>query len=178
MLIKSVVAKTKGRRRRGDVVPFTPHELLGKAIEYAVGKQDMKEYVYWVQPRSIQEKPNAFHSAVVGKEGEWTASSKGHVKLGKTCIKTDKFYEPKLYTYAVDYRSHKDHIGLPDIEIDRFEMNLVVPKMAAAPNAPVSPTAPVVNATVAISAEPVVSKTLSGSKIASDEESGPFDDSL
>lgn len=128
MLIKGVVSKTRGSRRRGDPILFTPHECLPKAIEYATSKKDGSEFIYWVRKGSLEETSNSFKATEVDKEGNWVASSRGTVLLGKTHIAKDRFYEPKKYKYSIEYRSAKDHLGLPDIEVTSFDASPVVAK--------------------------------------------------
>lgn len=119
MLIKTTV-KGKGRGA-GNPVLYTPEECAVFAVQYGVSSLNTQEELYWVHKDSI--KIEEFSCAVAGDNGvTWTAAAKGTAMVGKTIVNTDEFFAPRPYSFQVLYKSAKDHLGLPDIEVVEMKM--------------------------------------------------------
>jgi hypothetical protein len=111
MLIKSVI---KQGNRGGEPVLYTAEECATFAVEYGVRSKNTLDTVYWV-PRNSVKVDNV--SSSKGDTGSWAAEATGTAMIGKTIAKTDEFFEPKLHSFHVKYKSSKDNLGLPDIQI-------------------------------------------------------------
>lgn len=110
MLIKNVT-------KRGEAVPYSPQEALVHAIAFAVAKQQSTEFVYWVGPGAL--KVTSFSHTDSG-DGGYDAFSSGVVKIGKTRIADDKFFVEKPYDFSIHYKSSKDDLGAPHLDIVEF----------------------------------------------------------
>lgn len=117
MLIKNV-------SRKGDATPLSPEESLPHAILRALQSMNSSgDKIFWIKEGSIKKDSYSHLDKVADKT--WTASSVGKVFIGYTDVKTDTFYEPREFSYAIEYRSEKDDIGLPDTAVDKFSMTAV-----------------------------------------------------
>lgn len=113
----------KATDKKGNAIAFQPHELVDKAILYGIKTQNSLERVYWIKPGVTMD--GAIQSHVNPVDNTWTAQAKGSVLIGYTDAKTDQFFEPKRYAFEVHYSSSKDNLGLPDLKIDLFTMDLL-----------------------------------------------------
>jgi hypothetical protein len=106
MLIKSM----KGR---GKPAIHSPEEALRFAIEYAVSGKSTKEKIFWVKKNDF--KVSKQHSTV--NKGGWEAHAQGTLMLGHTVVATDKFHRPAEHNFVIHYKTAKDDLGLPDLEV-------------------------------------------------------------
>jgi hypothetical protein len=109
MIIKSVA-------KNGDAVEYNPEEALAPAVTIAAAKQLNKEFVFWV---GSTPKASSFRSAPQNGGG-YEAFAEGIVEIGKTRINDDKFFLAKPYSFSIHYRSSKDEIGAPHIDVVSF----------------------------------------------------------
>jgi len=120
MLIKKMARD--GGTKKGVPVPYTAEEAVIFAVLYGLRVLKSEKKIYWAKKESL--KIDEVHSTPFGKEG-WRASAKGSILIGYTEITTDRFFEPKLHTFSVEYASSRDHLGLPDIKVSMFQTDLL-----------------------------------------------------
>ena len=106
----------KGITKKGDAIKYTAEEALPHAIKIAVANLLDSEFVYWIGTSSA---PLTFSSSAKD-DGEYEAFATGIVSIGKTRIADDKFLLPKNYNFKIHYRSSKDEIGAPHLEVADF----------------------------------------------------------
>lgn len=122
---------------KGTPILFKPQELVGAAINTGMQFMSDSKTVYWVVKDSVQIAPNGFRSQDTIDQSNpkkpqkgWHAFASGSVKLGKTDTATDRFFEPRLYSFSVEYKSSKDDLGLPDIEVLQADFRKLDPAAA------------------------------------------------
>ena len=111
MLVKAVTKK-------GEAVAYTPAEGIPFAVNYGVKRLSTKDRIYWVHKETIKVLTNP---STVNAKGGWEASATGTMMLGYTDVATDLFYDAKPYSFNIQYKTSKDHLGLPDLEVVLFE---------------------------------------------------------
>jgi len=106
MLIKSIT-------KEGNAVPLSPQEALPHAVAIAVSLKNDSEFIYWTADKNIVAPLNVHQLG----EGEYEANAVGTVMVGRTKIKGDVSYLPKLHNFAVYFKSSKNEIGIPHVSI-------------------------------------------------------------
>lgn len=108
----------KGIDKRGNAIRHQPADCVGQAVLYGLKKKSTPGTLYWLQPGSVQI--SGGESSPKGTEGEFEATYHGTCLVGRTDVKTDRFYEAKPHTFEVGFASAKDEIGAPDIAVTGF----------------------------------------------------------
>jgi hypothetical protein len=122
MIIKAVTAK-------GDAVPMTAEEAVGKAIVAALVTKNTTDMVFWADTTAA--KINRPIRSMNHPDG-WEAWVTGEVPVGKTRTMDDQFFTPKPHTFAVHYKLAKDDLGMPSLKIVDFSMAPIQSNPAAA----------------------------------------------
>lgn len=112
----------KGVTKKGNPVPFTARESLLPAVTRAVKNLPDADNVWWVEAGSLLMSDENFNVIVKDGEGNWGATCQGTIRLGRTEIKTDRFFVPVKKEFEIEYQNSKDNYGLPDIEITKFSL--------------------------------------------------------
>jgi hypothetical protein len=120
MLIKKAVG--------GEPIPYSPSEALPYAVEYGVKSLNTQDSVHWTLKKSVES--GDMHHVTVPQNNRryrdgWEATATGTVMIGKTCTKTDRFFEPRKHSFSIKYKSSVDELGLPDLEIVSFKTELI-----------------------------------------------------
>jgi hypothetical protein len=119
MLIKSVAkTSTKKGPKKGTAIPYSHDEAALFAVERGVKGMNSKEKIFWVLRKSIKVSVTGANSE---KDGNYRATASGTALVGYTDVATDEFHSPKLCNIDISWKSVKDRMGLPDIEITEFE---------------------------------------------------------
>lgn len=107
MLIKQVTKK-------GDAIPLSPQEALKPALQRALAAQSTAQKVLWLDGAVLI----ADSVQVTQGDGDlYEAVATGTCMVGHTITETDQFHNARPHSFRVHYRSAKDDIGVPDIDI-------------------------------------------------------------
>jgi hypothetical protein len=115
MLIKTI-------DREGSAVPHAPAELVYAAVVKGLKQKNSPEWIYWAPKQAVRVEGKV-ESTTNPLDQTWQASATGECSIGKTSVRTEKFYDAKKCTFSVVYKSSKDELGLPDIEIVSFKFD-------------------------------------------------------
>lgn len=115
-------------RKTGVPLLRAPKDLLAEALTDAMKTLSDDTWLYWVMKESITiskfdslETIDPLEPKVKG----WHAHASGKVDLGKTNVTTDRFHEPRSFAFTIEYKSDKDHLGLPDLKVIQASFNPV-----------------------------------------------------
>lgn len=116
MLIKSVTTK-------GDAVSFTPAEALIHAVKIGLSSKNGSNFIYWSNDKAVPT--SKFVVQNVDNENNYEAFAEGVVNAGKTSVSSDMFFAPTAHHFSIHYKSAKDDMGLPHLQVVSFSLNKV-----------------------------------------------------
>lgn len=112
MLIKTIV--------NGKAIPLSPQEALIHALVMGLSRMNNPNFIHWTHDKNV--KVTKFSVQQLSDEG-YEAFAEGSVNVGKTKIPEDTFYTAKLYDFVIHYKSTKDPIGAPHLDVVAFSIS-------------------------------------------------------
>lgn len=110
----------KGVTKKGDAIPLSPREALSAAVGIGLSQKNDESFVFWLGSKDIEVEASQFH-VTTKPEDQYDAVAEGLCLVGKTRVKDDKFYVARKHAFKIHYRSAKDEIGVPHVEVTDFE---------------------------------------------------------
>lgn len=113
----------KDKKQYGEVIEFTPEEKFPLAIGMALSASAAKNKVRWVESIEVKEKTWQKLDAT-GKYASNSYLASGTLSFREHDSVKDKLYATKKGKFKIEFQDGKDCLGLPDLDIKKFDLTI------------------------------------------------------
>jgi len=112
-------------KKKGTPKEYTPEEKVPLAVKEAVRAKAPEGYLWWTESIDVEKSTHQKKSAI----SPHNFANNSYMAEGKVIVrpfrqKVDRLYPTKKGKFKIQFEDALDSIGVPDIKINKFELNV------------------------------------------------------